>query len=286
MTKHDVYTYTILRYVHDVMLGEFVNVGLVVQGIGGVKARMLTRSSRVANVFPGLDAKSFKSSIKSIGLAIAANAIAEETAGMFQTTPDALAFARRALVSDDSSFQWSPLGSGISVDLSATLDQLYDRFVARYEKQTAQRRGDAEIWKPIRKQLEELNVADKFTEQTFRGAVDEFTMDHAWKNGRWHAIEAYSLDLADDTEVKQKARTIRGHLDSLHDGFTEDLSLNLILGVPANLQLSEAFNVAIKILQGADFKPNVVVESEAPALVEQLAREIQGHDAGNPPHLA
>ena len=39
------YTYTVLRYVHDVMTGEFVNVGLVVHSPAANFFRVETRSS-------------------------------------------------------------------------------------------------------------------------------------------------------------------------------------------------------------------------------------------------
>jgi hypothetical protein len=279
MLKRESYSYTVLRYVHDVMTGEFVNVGIVVHGADGIKFRFNSRTSRVSNIFPGFDSKAFRGSLSALKHAIASQALAEQNAGLFASKPDALMLAQRAMIADDSSFQWSPAGSGVSANLSETVDQLYDRFVARYEKQTGQRRDDNDVWKPIRAKLEALNVADHFQEQTFHGAIDEYKMRHAWKNGSWHAIEAYSFDLADAGEIKQKAHTIRGHLESLNDGFTEQLSLNLVLGMPTNSELLSAFAVAKKILEHSAFNPNVVDERDADELLNSLAKKIVEHDA-------
>jgi hypothetical protein len=240
--------------------------------------RFRTTYGRVSSVFPGLDERAFKAALRPVNTAIEKLEKRERSAGLFQSSPDAMAFARKALVTDDSSFQWAPPGSGITRDAAATLDQLYDRFVARYEKHSVRRRDDADIWKPIRDRLEELNVADRFQERTFRGSVEEITLEHAWKNGTWHAIQAWSLDLADAEGVRTKAHRIRGHLDSVADGLTDALALNLVLGPPSSPDLMEAYRAARKILEKATLHPTIVDEDQATELVTRLASEILGHD--------
>ncbi len=279
MLERETYSYTILRYVHDVMTGEFVNVGVVVHAASGLMSKFRLTYGRVSSVFPGLDEKAFKEALRSINNAIVKLEKSEKSAGFLQSSPDAMAFARKALVADDSSFQWSPPGSGVTRDASAILDQLYERFVARHEKHGVRRRDDADVWKPIREKLEELNVADRFHERTFRGSVEEITLEHTWKNGKWHAIHAVSLDLADADGVKAKAHRIRGHLDSVHDGLRDELALNLVLGQPSNPELMGAFDTARKILENAALRPKIVDEDGAGQLLAGLADEINAHDA-------
>ena len=279
MSERESYSYTVLRYVHDVMTGEFVNVGVVIHAASGLRSKFRSTYGRVSSVFPGLDEQAFKGALRAVHAAIDNLDKGERSAGMFQSSPDAMAFARKALVTDDSSFQWSPPGSGITRDASATLDQLFERFVTRHEKHSVRRRDDADVWRPIREKLEELNVADKFQERTFRGSVDEITLEHAWKNGKWHAIHAVSLDLADADGVRTKAHRIRGHLDSVHDGMTDELALNLVLGEPSNPDLTDAYKAAREILERSSVRPTIVEEDGAAALVARLADEIHAHEA-------
>lgn len=279
MLERETYSYTVLRYVHDVMTGEFVNVGVVVHAPSGLKSKFRSTYGRVSSVFPGLDEKAFKDALRAVHSTIEKLEKSEKSAGFLQSSPDAMTFARKAMVADDSSFQWSPPGSGITRDVVATLNQLYDRFVTRHEKQGARRRDDADVWKPIRQKLEELNVADKFQERTFRGSVEEITLEHAWKNGKWHAIYAVSLDLADADGVKAKAHRIRGHLDSVNDGLVDELALNLVLGQPSNPDLMDAYNTARKILNNAALRPIIFDEDGADQLVARLADEINAHYA-------
>lgn len=279
MLERETYSYTILRYVHDVMTGEFVNVGVVVHASSGLKSKFRSTYGRVSSVFPGLDEKAFKEALRGVQSAIGKLEKVEKSAGLFQSSPDAMAFARKAMVADDSSFQWSPPGSGVTRDAAATLNELYERFVTRHEKHGARRRDDADVWKPIRQKLEDLNVANRFQERTFCGSVEEITLDHAWKNGKWHAIYPISLDLADEDGVHAKAHRIRGHLDSVKDGLVEDLALNLVLGLPSNPDLMKAYYKARQILNMAVLQPTIVDEDGAEELVTRLADEINAHDA-------
>jgi hypothetical protein len=279
MSTREAYSYTVLRYVHDVMTGEFVNVGVVLHATGELKSKFRTTHGRVANIFPGLDEKAFKDALRAVSNAVADLAKKESTAGLFQTKPDALKLARKVMVSDDSSFQWSPPGSGVTRDLEATVLQLYDRFVMRHDKRSADaRRVDADVWKPVREKLEELNVLDKFGTQTFHGSLDDITFKHAWKNGIWHAIEPVSLDLSDEDAIKGKAHKLRGHLDSVAQGLLEQFSLNVVIGKPSNPDLFGAYQAAKKILENSDVVPHVYEEDAVDELAEKLADEIKAHD--------
>ena len=148
MSERETHNYTVLRYVHDLMTGEFVNVGVVLHAATGLKSKFRSTYGRVSSVFPTLDEKAFKEALRAVKAAIDQLAKSENSAGLFQSSPDAISFARKALVADDSSFQWSPPGSGITRDAAATLDQLYDRFVARHERHGVRRRDDADVCDP------------------------------------------------------------------------------------------------------------------------------------------
>jgi hypothetical protein len=122
------YTYTVLRYVHDVMTGEFINVGLVmhVSGQEKILARALAGSSRVKCIFPDLDQDAFASSMRAAQRALSKP---------FHSAQNAMSFASDVIPKDNSSLQWSPEGSGLSDDVTQAFERLYDRLVTRYEKQ-------------------------------------------------------------------------------------------------------------------------------------------------------
>jgi hypothetical protein len=279
MLERETYSYTVLRYVHDVITGEFVNVGIVLHAATGLKSKFRSTYGRVSSVFPTLDERAFKEALRAVKATIDQLAKSEKSAGLLRSSPDAIAFARKALIIDDSSFQWSPPGSGTTRDAAATLDQLYNRFVTCHERHGVHRRDDADVWKPVREKLEEMKIADRFQEHTFRGSVEEITLEHTWKNGKWHAIQAISLDLSDAAEIKKKAHRIRGHLDSVADGLTDEVDLNLVIGGPSNPESAVAYNAARRILEKAVFHPTIVDERNTDRLVSRLADEIHAHES-------
>lgn len=127
------YTYTVLRYMHDVVTDEFINVGLVMHVAGEHKLLSKTRITmdRIKCLFPDLDEGAFVSSIRALQRSL--KVVADEAFARVSSEPDAASFAKRAMPFDNSSLQWSPQGSGLSDDVEETFDRLYERYVTHYD---------------------------------------------------------------------------------------------------------------------------------------------------------
>lgn len=128
MNHRIVYAYAVLRYLHDVVSGERLNVGVVVLSptSGKLIARFAPNLERVVGAFPSASHSGLKAALASIESRIdRVNA----TEGM--TLPDLLA---RVLPPDDSSFQWSEPGSGVTIDINSVLEELHERFVTRHAR--------------------------------------------------------------------------------------------------------------------------------------------------------
>src|SRR5690349_11467572 len=124
------FTYSVLRYAHDVFTGEFVNVGVLVVAPArrfiGVKCN--SRIARISALFPQVNAPHFKRQIRFVeGKAKdLAEQISTELALEGKLGSD---FANRILPQDASSFQWSPEGGGITESPETTLNELFERMV-------------------------------------------------------------------------------------------------------------------------------------------------------------
>lgn len=119
---------------HDVVTGEFANVGLVlyVPGQRFLEARFTTSYERLNAIFLNIDHLQFRALMRYF-----ANKFEELGAeirdGLNVPPVTALTeIVRKVLPPDDSSLQWSEQGGGFTEDPSATLDELYKRFVERY----------------------------------------------------------------------------------------------------------------------------------------------------------
>lgn len=281
MTKRP-YTYTVLRYIHDPVTGEFVNVGLVMHSPRRASDDTFLRGStrhtigRMRAMFPDLVRADFTSSMYAIDRAAGRLTTALGREGMLPSDGDALSFARQILPSDASSLQWSASGSGISADLNATFDKLFERFVSRYDDRAESRRSDDEVWRPVRTQLEQRGIPVQLEAKTISGGGDKIEFAHAWKNGSWHAYEAVSFDLAGADGIAEKAHRWLGRLTSVAPDAHEVFHTHFIVGKPSDSALESAYQRAVGILRKAP-SADVYEESQIDAFVDRIEDEVRAH---------
>ncbi len=278
------YSYTILRYVHDVATGEFVNVGVAIYSKEARYAGAMCRTTygRVSKTFPGVDGESFRGLMRFIQSRV--DEIGFELAGELPLNglPDSvLEVAHRVLPADDSSLQWSPPGSGLADDLPATLERLFERMVMRYEDRPQQEsRTDDAVWRKFRRTLESRHLLRHLESKTISVSDDELEFQHAWKNGIWHCLEPISFDLASPDSIRDKAHRWLGQVSSIKDS-PELFKIYLLLGEPQRAELRPAFDQAMSILGKLPVKNEVVRESDAASFSEEFAREIESHEKGS-----
>ena len=279
MTEKLPYTYTVLRYVHDTATAEFVNVGVVLHCAArrylGAKLRHTHR--RLSALFPDLDSGAFRSSMTAIERALKAAGETSKKDDLFRSDSDALALARSVLPADDSSLQWSPVGSGLTADPVAELDRLFARLVGSYDERHEHRRSDADVWRPVRERLDQAKLSSKLQEKIIQGSDDALEFQHAWKNGVWHCYEALSFDLADADGIKRKARQWMGHLTAVRDA-PDKFKPYFIVGAPTNAKLMPAYRDALAILKKSPVETEVFPESEADKLVALIEAELAAHE--------
>ena len=166
----------------------------------------------------------------------------------------------------------------MSENLARTLDRLYARMVTRYDAHGTPRRTDDDVWRPVREKLAQLAIPIQLEEKVIASATDEIAFKHAWRNGKWHAYEPLSLDLADAEGIKDKARRWRGHLAAVADGAREELKLNFIVGAPRDPALRPAYRNALTILRQAEFSPTVFEDTQIDTLVAEIEDEVRAHE--------
>jgi hypothetical protein len=129
------YTVVVLRYVHDVIAGEFLNVGVLLCTKSADEVLVLFKteksSVRAKAVFSNFDVEAFQAMLT--GADNAVRGISNELE-MTSGDLDAQTLAQRALPRDDSALQWAPSQmSGLTEDATETFHRLYRRHVTQYE---------------------------------------------------------------------------------------------------------------------------------------------------------
>ena len=280
MSKDSTYTYTSLRYVHDVTTGEFVNVGIAMFSpeLGFVGAKCRKTISRVKSIFPSVNADAFKASMKYVESKFKQ---AQDELSQLKGQPlptgsrkTVLDIALNVIGNDDSALQWSPMGSGTTSDPEVALGRLYERMVASNDEiSPPAHRQDSDVWRKFSSSLQNRKLLDHFKPKTISVKDDEIRFDHAWKNGVWHCLAPVSFDLSSSASIKDKAHKWLGQLSSVSD--TQDqFKVYFLVGEPSQTDLTDAALSAVNILKKSTMTSVVYTERETEKLAELLERQV------------
>jgi hypothetical protein len=274
------YSTIILRYVHDVVTGEFANIGVVLYAPDRrfLEARFATSYERLNAMFLKIDHLHFRALMRYL-----TNRFEELGAEIRDDLhiPPVTALAemvKRVLPPDDSSLQWSQPGGGITDDPARVLGEAYKRLVERFVAGATQvSRSDEEIAKPFKAKLGRM--VEKLSEKTIVTKDYQYDFQFAWQNEVWHLYEPVSFDLVDPNSIREKANRWLGRGVALHDA-REKFKIHFLLGEPRQDGTQAAFENALHLLQKIPAQKQLVRENEVEQFAEHVAEEIVGHDTG------
>lgn len=248
---------------------------------GYLGARFTSKFRRVKDAFADLESSSLRQILGYLRDAFARKAEAiddmVDERGNDQRS-EISAIVRSVLPEDDSSLQWSQrrVGFAEADQLDATLDQVYERFVGRYEGQYSEHgRQDPDVWRICRPSFDASNATSKIVKHSFRSSIvdDEITFDHAWKNGQWNCFEPVSFDLKQADSIRNKAQRMNGKLNDLK-GLENEITVSFLLAEPREPKLRKELQRAENRLTNTDFKVEIVRERELESWSREMAARI------------
>ncbi len=283
MKKQYQYTFSILRYFHDVIGGEFVNVGLAIYSpeLNFFDIQCTKRYTRMSKFFTHVNGEHFKLLMNHIEFSADKIKFNLENELPFQEKPKHITELLHKLIPpDDSSLQFSSPGGGISSGLEKTLGELYFRYIEKYyENKVLLTRDDEEVWKVFRKPLLEKKVVQHLKPHKIIAKNFEYEFKHAWKNGAWRTLEAVSFDLDNPNSITDKANKWLGRSISLAET-DEKFILYLLLGEPTRKELMPANSKAENILHkiNRSVKHEFIREHEASKFADDVLNDIKEHN--------
>lgn len=265
------YSYGLVRYVHDVVTEEFVNIGVVLYApaVGFLRGRCTHRYGRASRFFGGVDGPHFLSTVALVERVLDSESRAMRGFAFDKPATDAFEVIRTLFVIDDSALQFTPGGGGLTRDPEATLDELYERFIGRYEPEPRQRRKEEDIWRSVKSQLEARGVAEQLRPYRVDAKLISHQFEHSIKNGKWHAIEPLSFDLAEADSLRSKAVKWLGLTQALSES-AENVRILYVTAPPADRKLEPAYQNALGLLGASAIDHEIVDESAAGDLAERL----------------
>jgi Protein of unknown function (DUF3037) len=272
-----------IRYVHDVLTAEFVNVGVVVvcQAMGYVGARFITHWSRVTAAFPSAELPH----LRRIAAEIESACDQARARGVqIQVEPQSVVrFLGSVVSADDAGIQLSPVVRGITEDPDRTLRELHKRYAEHYLAEERERplRNENDIWMTFaRKLANRLDVNQNLSSITLKSPKSpgfQYDFERAWKNGKWNIAQPVSFDMRDPKNIKEKAAHWVGRVITLHPSEQNALIMFLV-GLPpeqVSREVLEAASDALQILrENLGGEAEVLTEDRGEELAERIQRDL------------
>ena len=257
----------VIRYRHDALLGEAVNLGVVVSSGGRINSRFAPRLTRVSALFPTCDKVALRALVKRVEAAVRKadeNALLPNSAS--RIVEEVLPLYAHAITISE------PI-VGVTRNLAETCDSLYATFVASRLDATARAsRQDEEVWSAFEQRAADA-VRVHLQPHDLPGSRMPLHFEHCWKNGKWHAAQPLSFDLLEPHAIRDKAAGWIGKLNATRPS-AHGAEVCFLIGMPgtgADPEVVKAANDGEALLRELlDGEADVYTEAQS----EDLERKI------------
>lgn len=276
------YELQILRYHHDVITGEFVNVGIILfnKEMKFLKCAVTHKYARLSRFFHAEKTAShvsqairvFENSIQKLSNELSIKLDYNNFATVEEITT-------KVLPKDDSSLQCSDTIKGLSLNFEKTFDELFDRYIVRYENiPVKESRTDDEAWSQVyKKYFDEYGITKKLSKHKVKTQNDTFDFDLAYKNGALHLYNPVSFDLVDHDAIREKVYKWRGKIAEI-ETTNEKVNIHMLLLYPEN-QNQKDKEFINKVLMSSTKKKNLMLHTEKN--LKSHLRELKGNLSEN-----
>ena len=271
--------YQIVRYIHDQVTGEFVNIGVIVYQpeVQFLQAKFINRFSRITQFFNNVNGNHLLSTLRLFNQKL--NLESERLSELFSDHRSLVEITSSILPKDDSALVCSELMYGIDLKPDSFLEDNFERMVNKYidDPNTAQR-DDAWVWRKVYKEhFDRAGLTEKLTSHTISTGTDNIEFDKAWKNGVWNIYQTLSLDLKRTDAVKNKVYRWSGILNEI-EKTQEGFHLYFLTSAKnRHKSLSKFIHKTLIDDRYNSLKVTLVDEKDASEFAEKVKNEIEAH---------
>lgn len=272
------YKYSILHYKHSAVLGESLNVGVLVY-FEHSKSLFFTNSSRltrIKSIYENVSERSIKHSLNQIKTNISRlekkldDFFIEEISGSFELFISSYVFPK-----DGSSLQFSEIRTNFQY--RKTDKQIIQHLVSTYlvENNESKVNKDYALGRRFYQSIANSLGTDldpKLFQRNYKLKNEsgvEFRFDYAWQNKDWHLVKPLNFDLADAKNISEKAhRNIGLIIDLENKARTSALKFDFLVGKPKKKELFKEYDHSIHLLEKFD-NSNIIEEDD----IEKYSKE-------------
>ncbi len=275
------YQYQIVRYIHDRVTSEFVNVGIVVfqPETKYLSCKFLTKYGRISQFFNEINGHFIISTLRQIEKEI--NRISRTTNELFFNFSQISEITNSIMPKDDSAIEFTEILYGIDIKPEIALNDLYKRLVNKYLiEQDKEIFDDKYVWKNIYKNyFDKYGITKNLKQHSVKTLHDTLEFDKAWKNGIWHCYQTLSFDLKKEDSIKNKVYKWSGIINELENS-NENLHLYILTNSPKRHKTVEKFiEETLSNRSKKSVSVSVVYENQAEKFAKEISEEIEMHNS-------
>lgn len=285
----NIFTYSLLHYVHSQSSGESLNVGIlfIFPNQKEIIFQFPSKLSRLSNTYRNFPEWLVKAHLK--GIKHKAQQISTDW-NLFSDTllPDTLSrdtwafISKELLIEDATALQFGQLRVGVldTTDLQGLTQNYYKLYFGDYEDLDVKPsiRNERYINQKLYKSLITKNKAiDKFLQKDVEVRSPELTLkfDYGWQNHQFHLVKPLAFDLETEDGIQEKSARNFGYLTLLSQTAIErDYTFDLIVTRPSNTSLFRAYDKALKVLDSIKVSKSIVEEPQIEAYTNNILEAI------------
>lgn len=277
----------VVRYVHDVLTGEFLNVGVVLVSnhFHYAAAEFIPQWSRISATFPNAELPNLRriaSVIQGACASLRPEANGQMELSFGDDSKDLRSFLSKVIPFEDASIEFSSPLRGITANPSKTLIELSRRYAFRYLPEDGERatRQDGDIWQDFAKVLAtRADVLHKLVPLTLRAPRlhYELQFERGWINGKRNAAQPLSFDLIEARAIKEKAANWSGKVLTVKPS-EHNAEVYFLVGMPPSntpKDVQEAAKDAVCILEeNLRGEASIFLEDQSGVLAEKILADL------------
>jgi len=279
------YTYSLLKYKHSPLLGESLNLGLLVYFNNENRLHFFYAKnlSRVKCIYPDVPEKIIRNYLREI----------ENKIKLFNKNIDSLYISEieerfelfvndYILPRDESSLQFDH--KIVAIQYSQSNDKILSHLKKSFIHFDTIHKVDKEyeigkrFYRSVKRYVSEVgksNSPNFYKDYKVKNTTGvEFNFKYAWQNGSLNLVKPLNFDLSEPRHIASKAHQNYGLFVDLKNVAEErNLRYDLIIGEPTKKGLVKEFNHSIKLLGNLE-KVNLIEENELDIYTQKLIKSI------------
>ncbi len=279
------YSYCFLRYHHDLIGGEFANIGVLLWAPNSnfLGFRCSQRYGRLSQFFTEFEPDDYRGLVSRLQTQF--DGLSEE----YKNLPDfpalledpksAKELAIKIIPDDDGAIQWSRSKGGLCKNPKLELDSIFETYIASHNKVAiSSRRNDKCVYDAVYKPVFEQQVVRSVIKPCFvKSRLAEHFFQNSWKNGSLNVFETLSFDYSDSDRLEGKAYKWDSQIRHLAKA-EQSPNIHLLLGSPRD-EHKKAYGKAKDILASSksDTRVILVEEDEVEGFENDLVSKVTSH---------